>query len=402
MTKRCFLWALLLFNSLPALAEQAGPWDLDQLFETPKWENTEAATQAGYQSILFQSLPYKGKSVEVFAYYAAPNGKVPEGGWPAVVCVHGGGGTAFHQWVNHWNDHGYAAISMDLEGNLPIPEDGTKGRRPRQSTPNPGPSRQGVFGDYAKPLNEQWYTHAVAQVILANSLIRSMPEVNPDKVGVTGVSWGGTITSTVMGVDKRFAFAIPVYGCGFLAGSDGHQGRALKNKEQVEHVNQHFDGSAYFDNATCPVFWVNGTNDNHFTMPITQRSADTVKGPATIYYGYEMGHGHSVAWRIKEIYAFADSVVKDAKPLHTIGTPEQHNNIATAKASPTNKIDSPTLYYTKDALSPWPERKWLRKTAKLAKGQIYAKIPEGTAALYFAGTDERGLNITSRFIEIKR
>ena len=32
---------------------------------------------------------------------------------PAMVLVHGGGGTAFEHWVRLWNDRGYAAIAMD-------------------------------------------------------------------------------------------------------------------------------------------------------------------------------------------------------------------------------------------------------------------------------------------------
>ena len=37
------------------------------------------------------------------------------GGWPAVICVHGGGGTAFPAWVQAWVDRGYAAIALDME-----------------------------------------------------------------------------------------------------------------------------------------------------------------------------------------------------------------------------------------------------------------------------------------------
>ena len=159
-------------------AEKVGPWDLDILFQVPKWEKTDMAAQPGMTGILFESLPLNGNAVEVFAYYSAPEGPVPEGGWPAVVCVHGGGGTAFNEWVQKWNEHGFAAISMDLEGHFPLRKQG-ESRGPRIPTANPGPSRVGVFGDFDLPVEQQWYYHAVTQVILAHSLIRSFPEVNP-------------------------------------------------------------------------------------------------------------------------------------------------------------------------------------------------------------------------------
>jgi hypothetical protein len=79
-----------------------------------------------------------------------------------------------------------------------------------------GPQRNGIYGNSSEPLADQWIYHAVADTVLANSLLRSLPEVDADKVGVMGISWGGVITSTVIGIDERFAFAIPMYGCGEL------------------------------------------------------------------------------------------------------------------------------------------------------------------------------------------
>ena len=51
---------------------------------------------------------------------------------------------------------------------------------------------------------------------MTNSLLRSFPEVDATKIGITGISWGGIVTNVVTGIDDRFAFAVPVYGCGFI------------------------------------------------------------------------------------------------------------------------------------------------------------------------------------------
>ena len=111
---------------------------------------------------------------------------MPEGGgWPAVVLVHGGGGTAFAQYVKWWNQHGYAAIAMDLEGHLP---DQTKQTQDRPAVGRPGPSQDKMWDDIDKPVDEQWFYHCIAQVVLAHSLIRSFPEVNPEKTGIVGIS----------------------------------------------------------------------------------------------------------------------------------------------------------------------------------------------------------------------
>ena len=63
------------------------------------------------RALFYEGADYKGGPTWVFAYYAAPEGKPPAGGWPAVVCAHGGGGTAFPEWVRKWNQNGYAAIA---------------------------------------------------------------------------------------------------------------------------------------------------------------------------------------------------------------------------------------------------------------------------------------------------
>lgn len=90
---------LLLFLSLTCIsvtsyAATNVPWDIELLFQVPIWEKTETAAKPGMTSLLYDAIPVRGQRVQVFAYYGAPNGKMPKGGWPAVVCVHGGGACA--------------------------------------------------------------------------------------------------------------------------------------------------------------------------------------------------------------------------------------------------------------------------------------------------------------------
>ena len=98
-------------------------WDTEALFEKPKIHETKERPAKGMRSFFYEGANYKGNPTWVFAYYGAPEGKVPAGGWPAVVCAHGGGGTAYPEWVRFWNKKGFAAIAMDLEGigNTPPP-----------------------------------------------------------------------------------------------------------------------------------------------------------------------------------------------------------------------------------------------------------------------------------------
>jgi hypothetical protein len=57
----------------------------------------------------------------------------------------------------------------------------------------------------------------VTAALNAHSLLAAHPAVDADRIGLTGISWGGYMTCVVAGVDPRYKFAVPVYGCGFLA-----------------------------------------------------------------------------------------------------------------------------------------------------------------------------------------
>jgi hypothetical protein len=106
----------------------------------------------GADSLYFEGVPYQSKPTRIFAYYGTPAGKGP---FPAIVLVHGGGGSAFKEWVKKWNEVGFPAISIAVEG-----QTGTlTGKRP----PNKwlkhdwnGPRRPGIYNDYDKPLTDQW------------------------------------------------------------------------------------------------------------------------------------------------------------------------------------------------------------------------------------------------------
>ena len=199
------------------------------LSRTPKVY--EAHTQEpGVRALYFESVPWRGKPTRVFAYYGAPAGKK----LPGMVLIHGGGGTAFAEWVRLWNKRGYAAIAIDTSGNVPEKAADDQPWSPSKKRHEfGGPEGWGGFTQIDEPIQDQWSYHAVAAALLAHSLIRSFPEIDAKRIGVTGISWGGYLTDIVSGVDPRFRFAVPVYGCGFL-GEDSAWLAVSKNWARTE------------------------------------------------------------------------------------------------------------------------------------------------------------------------
>ena len=338
------------------------------------------------QPIFFEGLSYQGKPTRVFAWLGLPanrSGKVP-----GVVLVHGGGGTAFKEWVQKWNEQGFAAISIAVEGQTDerIPE-APRGA-PWKRHANAGPARNGIYGDSAETLTDQWMYHAVSATILANSLLRSLPEVDATRVGVCGISWGGIITSTVVGIDPRFAFGIPIYGSGALDRAPNQYGRALKDQAVYREV---WEPLLRLPRATMPLLWLTGPRDAHFPLDVQQASYRAAAGPRLVSVPFDMKHGHPPGWNPPDSYAFAKSIVETGRPWAREMSQEFRDGTARVAFETTRTVNNASLIFKRDA-------DWEQAPAKLAaspgRATASASVPAGTSAYYF-NLDADGLTLSS-------
>ena len=93
-------------------------WDFEQLYEKPEYQTAAGYSAEGLEAIYIDNEPYRGKKTRVFAWMGLP--QLLDGEQcPAMVLLHGGGGTAFDEWVSLWNARGYAAICIDQCGCQP-------------------------------------------------------------------------------------------------------------------------------------------------------------------------------------------------------------------------------------------------------------------------------------------
>jgi dienelactone hydrolase len=384
---------LLLFLACLAWGKDI-PWDLKALYRKPEVFAAQSE-EAGVKAMYYASVPWKGKATRVFAYYGAPSGK----NLPAMLLIHGGGGTAFAEWVRLWNRRGYAALAMD-----------TGGLQPETATPNAlwnpkkahheagGPEGWGGFSAVSEPLEEQWPYHAVAAAILGHSLLRSMPEVDPRRVGVTGISWGGYLTSIVASLDDRFRFAAPIYGCGFL----GEDSTWLKNfaemgPEKAQRWLGAWDPSVYLPRAQRPMLWMNGTNDFAYPMNSWQKSYRLPKGKRTLSVPVRMKHSHPDGAIPEEIHAFANAMLRGGAPLVKIRATTSTETRYEAAV----EVVKAELNFTRDT-GKWQERRWETVPAELdgkAKRASYT-IPAGARVWYVNLVDARGLIVSTEHVEI--
>lgn len=365
-----------------------------QVFPAADWDDGDV------KALFYSGLDYKGKPTRVFAYVGIPKLKEKNQKFPGVVLIHGGGGTAFSEWVKIWNDKGYAAIAMDLEGTLPK---GRYSERPKHEFS--GPMRDGMFNDAGKPLQDQWMYHAVSDVMIANTLLASMPEVDQSKIGVTGISWGGVLSSLISGMDSRFQFAVPVYGCGYLYDSKGHFKRMRSEDQKIFKERKFWDPARYFKQAKMPMLWVNGDSDAHFSVDVFSKSKETVKGNSNLCIHPGMRHGHGPGYdpkRVPEIYAFADSILKGKSPLPVITKQPSGRSIELSYKSESQIVESKVHFLDVAAYSKkenWVVKDWQHQplTVKRNSKSVSGELPKNAKAYYVNIKDSRGLIVSSNF-----
>ena len=402
-------------RSLTDFQKDSGPlWVKSELvksgvFNTPDFKFTDGFDEhkqfSNIKGLFFKGLPFKGKETKVFCWYGIPEDLSKGDKRPAMVLVHGGGGTVFPEWVKEWTDRGYIAISVALEGQIPGHRvENNQGEKLWPTFEYSGPRRIGFFEDVVtEKLQDQWFYHAVADVVMAVSLLKSFPEVDTTKIGVTGISWGGILTNVITGVDNRFAFTIPVYGCGFLQETPHYSDMLgkLTNEQQAFYLTN-WEPSLFVPLQKQPTLFVNGTNDFHFTMNSFTKTFEASPNEKYLYVEHNMKHGHKAGWAPKTIYAFADYITKqgDAPIMPRFKALSKKNEL---RYTYEGKVKKAFLYYTTDTAD-WGRDNyiWGQATAKFsdANKTISASLPEDAVAYFINTVDSEGMMYSSpmRFV----
>lgn len=375
--------------------------NLDSLMTAPQtFDAPEGVQRDGVQAMFFEGVPYRGTPTRVFAYYAVP--EVEEGqSVPGIVLAHGGGGTAFDHWVRMWKDRGYAAIAIDWAGRRPTAP-GEEADPNGRHIPHEYRGPQGQEFDRAgDPPEDQWVHHAVAAIIRAHSFLAAQSGVDPARIGLTGISWGGFLSCVAAGLDHRFRFVAPVYGCGYLgescAWSEGIEQLGATGQQWLEL----WDPKNYLSNATMPMLWLTGTSDFAYTLEMFQHSYRTAHGHRTLCVRVDMEHGYEAGSSPPEIEAFADSVVRGGMPLAQITNNGPKSSPAWATFIAPSPIRKAMLNYTADS-GRWQNRTWktIPAEADSMTGRVAANLPPEARVYFFNIIDDRGLMVSTEHVVI--
>ena len=366
---------------------------MPNIHEIPQYDMKSSADWYGVKAIWYEGASYQGLKTKVFALIGYPEIKENEK-VPAIVLVHGGGGHPYAEWIRRWNERGYAAIAIDTTGYFPKREfqgvvgtekagDGDKFARElygelEEVGYTVGPDNGGMQ-DFHLPQEEQWMYHAVIDTILAHNILRNDSHIDSKKIGISGISWGGVVTSIAIGYDLRYAFAIPIYGSGYL---DCLPAPTLPRVFGKPEVKKYWNAADKFSSVSYPVFWMCFCEDTCFNFVANSMSYEATKEEgAYLSIKRGMGHSHIEGWIQKEGYRFADKVLCGELPfpscvtepngfgeiLFTVDIPEDYDNIS-AKVC---YITKPIEYGEKNQLL----NEWKSTELQICDGVVKGNVP---------------------------
>lgn len=240
--------------------------------------------------VIFTVGTFKGEVSRLAAFYTFPEGANEV---PAVVWAHGGGQRAEIRRGKYFAKHGYAMVDFNwggreiLEG---VEKNTDWGAIDPSQGPRfyPGAKRDGVklnllpdeftIDPVISPRNGIWYMLAYAGR-RAITFLEKQPEVDPEKLGFTGFSMGGNITSYVS-IDPRLKAVVPmVGGAGFITKDSPGIPRSSMAHAYQGHAELHantMESQSYYPHTKCPVLLLSSINDFHARFEFVYQCMDSL------------------------------------------------------------------------------------------------------------------------------
>ena len=241
--------------------------------------------------VTFKVGTFKGVDARIAAYYCFPeNGKKN----PAFVWSHGGGQRADRNRGHYFATQGFATIDINWLGRpleADLDPENKWGTDWGKIDPSQGPQfypkalRKHFKSDFRpdeysvdpvmSPRNSNWFMLSLAGR-RALTFLERQPEVDPAKLGFTGFSMGGTITS-MTATDKRLKAVAPfVGGTAYLHENypGMKSGGVIRNVGDLERYKTTIDPGAYWKDVKIPVMFITSSNDFHSAFQRIYRSMD--------------------------------------------------------------------------------------------------------------------------------
>lgn len=244
------------------------------------------------------------KGARIGGWYLRPRDASPDRPVPAMVFYHGYSGSkaeVFHYLP--WVLQGYAAFAVDVRGQSGYSTDPT----PYSIGHVRGWMTQGILDE-----KEYYYRGVYVDCVRALDFVCAQPEVDPQRIGITGGSQGGGLTLAVAGLDRRpmLAMADVPFLCHFerpLEIVDTYPYREIADfirrypdtDERVFRTLSYCDVMNLTPDIACPTLVTVGLEDMVCPPSTVFAAYNQIQAPKHIdvfrYYAHEIPGIHSIA-----------------------------------------------------------------------------------------------------------
>ncbi len=346
------------------------------------------------KEVLFKSLVIDGKPQLVYAVMARP---VAKGKYPGIVFYHGGSGYGSIKEAVKWAKRGYIAIAPDLPGI----------GNAKKCVHSVGVWKQLPYSTarwYAKPnITTSVLFDAEVAALQAYFLLAGQPDVIKDKIGITGVSWGGYTTTMVTGLlGARPAAAFSIYGAGWYDEGSVFQGalRRLKGGERKAWFDE-YDAGRKALNIKVPFYYAVAVRDFFFWPPSVNKSYKSIKSEDK-FITYAPNRSHNLGGidgldKMQE--KFFDYYLKGkGTPLPKVARvtkslDKDGSMTVDVAVNAATKIKEVRLYFSPKDNKDWRKRKWQAIKAETADGKNFkitvpANLQPENGNFYVVAIDE--------------
>ena len=343
--------------------------------------------------VIFKVGTFKGADSRIAAFYTFPEGAKKA---PAFVWAHGGGQRADRERGLYFAKQGYATVDINWGGREMV--EGIKENTDWGNVdPSQGPEfypkafRRGksnllpdehTIDSVVSPRNGNWFllTYAGRRAI---TFLEQQTEVDPEKIGFTGFSMGGNITSYVA-IDSRLKAVVPmVGGTGFISsefpGIAHNRPSAAPYSGHAELFANTMESQSYYPQVKVPVLVLTASDDFHGIVDRAYTCMDLLphkdwRVSLKMHYSHNLGSEQWIMinqWFDKYLKGEPINIPKTAESSLAL-KPETHAAVFAVKPDQPGQLKALDIYYSYD---PNPRSRFWKLTSSVQhEGDTWSAI----------------------------
>jgi dienelactone hydrolase len=344
------------------------------------------------EEVRFHSEKDGDKDVSIFAYFSYPKGGRK---LPAYIWNPGGLGQASPAYTEAGARRGYATLCIDFPqpgyrstGDYPINRGLEIGDDPRRA-----------------PI-----AHGAIALLKAVSYLESRPEVDKERIGMAGSSWGGFFTTLMVGVDPRLKVGVCLYGTGNLqlgnAWWDGQSrhGRTSPTPAERERWRKTLDPAWRLPTKKTPIAWITGTNDGFYLLASVMQSYDMAGGAKHLMLLPNWDHALPPRLHDEQVSLWLDVYLKGKKEFLTVSpvTVKNEDGRLIAWWDFEGEASAADLIASYGDAGNWRGRYWHTFKADIKDHTCRAELPAGSLPCYVSGSviDRNGLRFSTPLLRV--